>query len=99
MILGADSRGEFREEDQLCAARVARVLIESGREVADGPTEEVLARWSEAPDDAFLEGRSARYLRDTGQDADLSYVLEHVDDVSAVYMVDNGKVHEVPGPN
>ena len=24
LILGADSRGEFREEDQLCAARIAR---------------------------------------------------------------------------
>jgi 2-phosphosulfolactate phosphatase len=95
MILGADSRGEFREEDQLCAARVARVLIESGREVADGPTEEVLTRWSEAPDDAFLDGRSARYLRDTGQDADLAHVLGHVDDLSAVFMVENGKVREV----
>src|ERR1700736_6756511 len=29
-VLGADSRGEFREEDQLCAARIARVLARGG---------------------------------------------------------------------
>jgi hypothetical protein len=56
----------------------------------------VLSRWGDAPDDAFLDGRSARYLRDTGQDADLAYVLEHVDDISAVFVVENGRVREVP---
>lgn len=92
LILGADSRGEFREEDQLCAGRIARVLVEGGFTLADSPSEEVLARWGEAPDDAFLEGRSARYLRDTGQDDDLAFVLEHVDDLSTVFVVEQGEV-------
>ena len=92
LILGADSRGEFREEDQLCAARIARALLESGSTVADNPTEEVVTRWGDAPDDAFVEGRSARYLRDTGQQADLAFVLEHVDDLSAVFVVEQGEV-------
>jgi 2-phosphosulfolactate phosphatase len=92
VVLGADSRGEFREEDQLCAARIARVLLQNGATVADGPTEEVLTRWGDAPDDAFVEGRSARYLRDTGQQADLAFVLEHVDDLSAVFVVEQGEV-------
>jgi 2-phosphosulfolactate phosphatase len=92
LILGADSRGEFREEDQLCAARIARVLLESGSTVADNPTDEVVTRWGDAPDDAFVEGRSARYLRDTGQQADLAFVLEHVDDLSAVFVVEQGEV-------
>jgi 2-phosphosulfolactate phosphatase len=95
LLLGADRRGEFREEDQLCAARIARALVESGFSAADSPTREVLTRWAEAPDDAFLEGRSARYLRDTGQADDLAFVLEHVDDLSAVFVVEQGEVREL----
>ncbi len=94
LLLGADSRGEFREEDQLCTARIARALVETGWQVADGPTKEVLMRWGEAADDAFLEGRSARYLRDTGQEDDLAFVLEHIDDLSTVFVVEQGEVRE-----
>src|SRR5438128_4170967 len=35
VLLGADSRGEFRDEDRLCAARIARALVEAGHSVAD----------------------------------------------------------------
>src|SRR6266571_1816110 len=45
VILGADSRGEFREEDRLCAARIARALVEAGHSVTDRFTAEVLDRW------------------------------------------------------
>jgi 2-phosphosulfolactate phosphatase len=96
LILGADSRGEFREEDQLCAARIARVLVGEGFAVADGPTDGVIERYGEAPDDAFLDGRSARYLRDTGQDDDLAFVLEHVEDLTGVFVVERGEVRETP---
>jgi 2-phosphosulfolactate phosphatase len=92
LILGADSRGEFREEDQLCAARIARALVGSGYGVADAATEEVIERFGDAPDDAFLEGRSAKYLRDTGQERDLAFVLEHIDDLDAVFVVEQGEV-------
>ncbi len=92
LILGADSRGEFREEDQLCAARIARVLVAAGHSVADRCTEEVLGRFGDAPDDAFLQGRSARYLRDTGQTEDLEFVLGHIDDLDSVFVVERGQV-------
>jgi 2-phosphosulfolactate phosphatase len=92
LILGADSRGEFREEDQLCAARVARALVRAGYGVADTSTEDVIERFGDAPDDAFLDGRSATYLRDTGQERDLAFVLEHVNDLDAVFVVDQGEV-------
>ena len=95
LLLGADSRGEFREEDQLCTGRIARVLLQSGWQVADRATEDVLERWGEAPDDAFLEGRSARYLRDTGQQDDLAFVLEHIDDLSTAFVVEQGEVREL----
>jgi 2-phosphosulfolactate phosphatase len=92
LILGADSRGEFREEDQLCAARIARVLAARGYGVADPHTEEVLKRFGDAPDDSFLDGRSARYLHDTGQTEDLEFVLGHIDDLDSVFIVEQGEV-------
>ena len=99
MILGADSRGEFREEDQLCAARIARALVRRRlRASADAATDDVIERFGEAPDDAFLDGRSATYLRDTGQERDLAFVLEHIDDLDAVFAIEDGEVRAVAAP-
>jgi 2-phosphosulfolactate phosphatase len=92
VILGADSRGQFRDEDRLCAARIGRALVEAGYAPTDRLTNEVLERWGDAPDDAFLEGRSAKYLRDTAQEHDLEFVLGHIDDLATVYTLQNGEV-------
>jgi 2-phosphosulfolactate phosphatase len=97
VILGADSRGQFRDEDRLCAARIARVLADAGHVVSDRLTAEVLERWGSAPDDAFLEGRSAHYLRDTAQEHDLEFVLAHIDDLSTTYRVSDGELTELRG--
>jgi 2-phosphosulfolactate phosphatase len=91
-IFGADSRGEFREEDQLCAARIAAPLITDGYRPADEFTERLIERWANAPDDAFLVSRSAKYLRDTDQEHDLRYVLEHVDDLESVFVLRDRQV-------
>ena len=95
-VLGAATRGEFREEDQLCAARVAQALLRRGYRPAGPSTAQVIERFGDAPDDAFLGGRSATYLRDTGQERDLAFVLEHVDDLEAVFVMDDGQVRPVP---
>jgi 2-phosphosulfolactate phosphatase len=92
VVLGADSRGQFRDEDRLCAARVARSLVEAGYSPADRLTTEVIERWGEAPDDAFLGGRSAKYLRDTAQEHDLEFVLEHIEDLDTVFAIEAGAV-------
>src|SRR5271167_3380088 len=92
LILGADSRGEFREEDKLCAARIARALVQEGFSLADGATAEVLERWSDAPDDSFLQGPSAQYLSNTGQEEDLAFVLKHINDLDSVFVVEDGEV-------
>lgn len=92
LILGADSRGEFRDEDQLCAARLGRILLDTGYRLADRATGELVERWADAPDDAVAKGRSARYLRDTGQQQDLDFVLEHVDDLDSTFVVRDGEV-------
>lgn len=95
LILGADSRGEFREEDQLCAARIAGALLSSGYDVADTLTAQVVESFGEQPVATILDGKSARYLRDTGQQEDLEFVLGHVDDIESVFVVRRGEVVRV----
>lgn len=97
LLLGADSRGEFRAEDQLCCAWIARRLLEAGW-VPDGePTSAVAERWAAAPAEAFLGSRSSAYLRESGQERDLEFVLGHVDDLERVYAMRDGELVECPG--
>jgi 2-phosphosulfolactate phosphatase len=92
LLLGAPSRGEFREEDQLCCARIGAALVTAGFTVENEPTARVIDRWHDAADDAFLGGKSARYLRESGQQHDLEFILRHVDDLTAVFMLDGSEV-------
>jgi 2-phosphosulfolactate phosphatase len=91
-LLAADARNEFREEDQLCCARIAAPLVRDGYQAADRLTEQVLGRFAEAADDVVASGRSAAYLRDTGQERDLEFVLSHIDDLDAVFELHGGEL-------
>lgn len=82
-LVGAGSRGQFREEDQYGCARLAVPLLEAGF-VPGGMTLDVVQRWQGRPPTAFADGASADYLRRTGQLADLDFVLAHDDDIPAV---------------
>jgi 2-phosphosulfolactate phosphatase len=91
-LLGADSRGQFREEDQLCCTRIARALVEAGHTVADDRTAELIERWGDAPEEAILTSASVRYLKATGQERDLEFVLGHVDDLDVCFPVVEGEI-------
>jgi len=91
-LVGAGSRGEFREEDQLCCAWIAAGLIAAGWEPENDPTAELVERWHGAGLDAVSGGRSAAYLRSSGQTADLDFILAAVDDVDAVFPVRDGEI-------
>ena len=91
-LLGASSRGEFREEDQLCSARIATQLVAAGYAPADDETGEIVARWSSAPVADVLVSHSVEYLRRTGQGADVDFVLAHDDDVPTAYTLLGGQV-------
>jgi 2-phosphosulfolactate phosphatase len=90
-VIGAGTRGEFREEDQLCCAWIAEGLIGRGYQ-PERTTAEIVARWSGAPLSALATGASARYLLASGQRHDLDFVLSHHDDLNAVFAVEDGEL-------
>ena len=91
-VIGAGTRGEFREEDQMCCAWIAEGLIHAGYRTADEQTSKLVERWSGAPVDAFLDSNSVEYLTSTDQLSDLYFILEHVDDVDAVFALENDEI-------
>lgn len=94
-LIGAGSRGEFRAEDALCCARLAVCLLKAGYQVQDARTQATIEQWGEAPLSAIVTGESARYLRRSGQESDLDFVLTHIDDLPAVYHFIGGQIIEV----
>ena len=84
-LLGAGTRGDFREEDQLCCAWIAERLLQAGYAPRDARTLALVERWSGERVEAIARGASAAYLERTGQRRDLEFVLTHVDDLDGVY--------------
>jgi 2-phosphosulfolactate phosphatase len=91
-VIGAATRGEFREEDEMCCAAIAGALMERGFETEDGNTLETIERWKEAPHDAWTVTKSVKYLRDSGQLDDLEFVLGHWDDVDQAFELSHGQI-------
>jgi 2-phosphosulfolactate phosphatase len=90
-LVGAGSRREFREEDQLCCAWIGSALVAAGYEPL-GCTAEIIERWRRAPLQTILGGNSARYLTDTGQQRDLEFILEHTDDLDCVAQLEGDEL-------
>ena len=95
-VIGAGTKGEFRSEDQFGCARIAAGLLDAGYDPVDAATVDVVDRWRAAPVEACALGRSADYLRRTGQLDDLEFVLTRIDDVDGVFCFDGSEVHQVP---
>jgi 2-phosphosulfolactate phosphatase len=95
-VIGAGTRGEFREEDQMCCAWIAEGLMNAGYVPRGEQTAKLVERWSGAPVGACLGSKSVEYLTRTGQLSDLDFILEHVDDVNAVFALENGEITAVP---
>jgi 2-phosphosulfolactate phosphatase len=93
-VIGAGTRGEFRDEDQLCCAWIAGGLLERGFDAGSSATEAIAERWRGAASDAFLGSESVEYLRRTGQHADLEFVLGHVDDLGATFVLDGDELRK-----
>ena len=99
-LIGAGSKGEFREEDQLCCAWIGERLLRAGFEAQDARTTAIIERWSGVPADAIIDGASAQYLRRSDQCQDLEFILTHVDDLDEVYRFERDQVvKHVEEPN
>lgn len=91
-VIGAGTRGEFREEDQACCARIATGLLARGFTAGNDFTVQVVERWRNAEPEAWLVSKSVDYLRRTNQLADLEFVRQHIDDIDDVPVVRGGQV-------
>jgi 2-phosphosulfolactate phosphatase len=90
-IVGAGTRDEVRMEDEMACARLAEPLVDWGF-TPDAPTLEAVRRWAGAPVEECAKGRSAAFLRTIGQERDIDFVLQHVDDLSEVYVMPDGEL-------
>jgi 2-phosphosulfolactate phosphatase len=91
-LIGAGTRGEFREEDQICCAWIARELIDLGYEPENERTASIVDLWGTAPAEACLCSKSVAYLRRSGQTRDLDFTLQHVNDLPHVFLMRDGEV-------
>ena len=91
-IIGAGSRGEFREEDQMCCAWIGEELLKAGYTVENDATMELIQLWSGAPVEACLTGKSAAYLKRSNQLDDLEFILTHVNDVPSAFILADGEI-------
>jgi 2-phosphosulfolactate phosphatase len=91
-VIGAGSRGEFREEDQMCCAWVAELLVNAGYRPENPKTAEIIERWHGAPATACETGNSVAYLRRSRQLDDYDFVTAHVDDLDIVCSIDGNEI-------
>lgn len=86
-IIGAGTRGEPRIEDQMAASWMAERLLAAGFEPENDETAAEIAHWRRADIHLIGESPSALYLRTSGQEEDIAFVLARVDDLDAVAVV------------
>jgi 2-phosphosulfolactate phosphatase len=91
-VIGAGTRGEFREEDQKCCAIIGEGLVNRGFIADDDLTLRTIERWQGTAIDSWQGSRSVDYLRRSEQLHDLDFVLDHIDDLETVFRVIDGEV-------
>jgi 2-phosphosulfolactate phosphatase len=96
-IIGAGSRNQFRREDKLCCAYLAKALIKRGFSPANGLTEELVNSYGHLPPSTAASGRSAQYLLKSGQIEDLEFILNHYDDLNIVTAFIDGEIMAMSG--
>jgi 2-phosphosulfolactate phosphatase len=83
-VIGAGTRGRFRREDQICCAWIAEKLRQQGFNPANEETLSYIEKWRDQNIEVVRNGDSAEYLRRSGQSYDLEYIINCIDDLTAV---------------
>jgi phosphosulfolactate phosphohydrolase-like enzyme len=92
VIMAAGDRGEVRCEDQVAAAWIARELLDRGFEAEDWPTVREVERWGSADLPVVKLGKGAEELRTRGHEDEVSFVLDHVNDLDFACVYVDGEV-------
>jgi phosphosulfolactate phosphohydrolase-like enzyme len=92
VVIGAGEDGELCAADQMATAWLALRLQGRDFDLEGRHTVDEVTRW--APSDVSLIGlsRSAERLRSRGRDAEVAFVLRHVNDLTSVCAYDTGEV-------
>lgn len=99
-LLGAGSRGAFREEDLLCCAWIGAELVRHGYSPEDQRTLNILEQWGNARTTDCLISKSVDYLKRSGQLADLNFIISRVNDLDKVFILRGGEVVlKTPAPH
>ena len=94
-IIGAGSLGEFREEDQACCSWIAAELMSQGYQAKNPETEALVGKWRCETPKACLISNSVAFLKRTDRLSDLDFIFGHVNDLRAVFTIQNGEVRMV----
>jgi 2-phosphosulfolactate phosphatase len=97
-LIGAGARGEFRAEDAQCCAWIAAALVDAGFD-AGTETRALIERWRDTTPRDVIDGPSAAFLRTTGRQDDIDFVVAHVDDTALVLRLDGGELVRDPAPD
>jgi 2-phosphosulfolactate phosphatase len=87
-LIGAGARGQPRAEDSILCARLGRRLMGAGFVPEDEQTAEEVRSWGDVDIASIRSGPSADFLRSTGQQADIDFVIDHIDDLDLVVVYD-----------
>ena len=93
-LIGAGTRGQFREEDQMCSAWIAAGLLDQGYIPQDRSSEELIQKWRNANVQDVLVSESVSYLQRTNQMRDLNFILSHFDDIDSAFKVIRNQIME-----
>ena len=96
-LLGAGTRGQFRREDQMGCSWIAERLVQHGFRPETPETEQCIAKWHGVSPEEVRGGRSASYLRTSGQEQDLDFTIGHIDDIDVVPALINNELIPVAG--
>lgn len=96
VIIGAGSRGQFRREDKMGCAYLASRLMDQGFLPASPDVDKFVRKWSAVEPTEAARGRSADYLRNSGQSKDLDFIINHIDDLNIAPVMIG---HEIVDPS
>jgi phosphosulfolactate phosphohydrolase-like enzyme len=98
LILNAPHDSDVRCEDQLAAGRLVSMIADAGFVPAGIGTRETVDRWGRADFSLAAWGRSAEELRRRRRNADVEFVLSHIDDLDTVAVHSKGRLVHATAP-